>query len=652
MNQIQSLRSRRKFLKGAGLLPGLPAMLPPALAAPQSTSPKTVPPMTTNAESAMEPIPYGSVKAAGEIGRRIELTIAANLLKLNVEGEFLGPLSRQKGNYVGVGILLDAASRLAVATSDERIKAVRDRVGQTLIAAQEGDGYIGYKAPADRVWKLFDPDESAQIILGLVTHHQLTGDPKSLPAARRLGDFLIRKLRADPAQTKKGLADVLQWLCLDQAILALHAATGERDYLDFCVRDRQLAEWPGPIVTGRHGPIEGHAYGHLAKCLAQLRLYHQTRDERLLEPARRLIDFLMQCDGMVISGAVGEQECWHDTQDGTSWLGETCASVYLVLLLDALLRLGRDSVHGDLMERIVLNSLFAAQSPDGRHIRYYTAFEGRRSYYKADTYCCPNNYRRAIAHLPQLLYYRDNGGITINLYTQSSAEVALAGGFRVTLRQETDYPTSGKVLLHVEAPREMKFPLRLRIPSWCKAARVAVNGKPVNGLVASGRFFAIERDWKAGDRVELDLPMSWRWVKGRGAQIGRVALMRGPLVFCLNPSRNKDVAGSDLRRLFINWETLKDPVADHSIRPKGIKALIGGKLFGVSDFAPAKPDASFELTEFIDGGQPDGPAKGWAIEERDGPQATYFRVPNLSDARFEEDELLGHGAKRTRGANP
>jgi DUF1680 family protein len=355
---------------------------------------------------------------------------------------------------------------------------------------------------------------------------------------------------------------------------------------------------------------------------------------------------------MVISGAVSEQECWHDTQNGTCWLGETCASVYLVQWLDELLRLDRDSVRGDLMERIIYNTLFAAQSPDGRHIRYYTALDGRRSYYKGDTYCCPNNYRRAIALLPQLLYYRDDGGITINLYTQSSAEVALAGRLTVKLCQETDYPTSGKVLLHVEASREARFPLRLRIPSWCKAPKISVNGATAKGPIASGRFFAIEREWKTGDRVELDLPMTWRWVKGRGAQVGRVALMRGPLLFCLNPSRNKNVASSDLRQLFINWETLKEPVADHSIRPNGMKALLGGKLLRVTDFAPAKPDTSLELTEFIDGGQPDGAAKSWAIEERDGPQATYFRVPNLSDARFEEDELLGRRAKTNQGANP
>ena len=152
---------------------------------PQSTNPETGFRMPAKAESAMEVLPSGSVKAGGEIGRRIELTIAANLLKLDIEGDSLGPLERQKGNYVGVGILLDAASRLAAATGDERITAVRDRVVQSLTAAQEDDGYIGYKAPADRVWKLFDPDEIPQIILGR--------SRRALPLLRATADKIAKE---------------------------------------------------------------------------------------------------------------------------------------------------------------------------------------------------------------------------------------------------------------------------------------------------------------------------------------------------------------------------------------------------------------------------------------------------------------------------
>ena len=133
-------------------------------------------------------------------------------------------------------------------------------------------------------------------------------------------------------------------------------------------------------MRGRWGRIEGHAYAYLAHALAQLQLYRVEPDERLLRTTRRAMDFLTRHEGLVISGTCGDHECWHDTQSGTTNLGETCATAYLLRTLDDLLRLEGDSRWGDLMERTIFNALFAAQSPDGRHIRYYTPFECSRAY--------------------------------------------------------------------------------------------------------------------------------------------------------------------------------------------------------------------------------------------------------------------------------
>jgi len=573
----------------------------------------------------MKPLPQGAVSMRGEIGRRLQLTIEGNLLKLDVERDFLAPLKAKKGDYVGVGILLDAASRLAAATGDERIKGLRDRVAKRLRESQDADGYIGYKPAAQRVWVMFDPDEVSQIMLGLVSHHRSTGDAASLSAARKLADFVIRTVRSNPARAAGGLADVIYWICLDQAILSVYEATGDRGYVDFCTKDRKLPAWTGPIVLGRWGRIEGHVYGHLAKCLAQLRLYRATGDPRLLEPTRRAMDFLTRRNGMAITGAVGETECWHDSQDGAWHLGETCATTYLLHVLDELLRLDRASVHGDLMERAIYNTLFAAQSPDGRRIRYYTAFDGPRSYWDNDIYCCPNNFRRAMALLPELIYYRVDGGVAVNLYTASTAEIPLKDGLAVKVRQETDYPRSGKVTLHVETPKPASFPLWLRIPAWCAKPGVAVNGQPVGQPNAPGRFLVLSREWKAGDRVELDLPMTWRWVKGRQAQAGRVALMRGPLVYCLNPDGHKELAGKDLRQLTVLPQTLQGPTDDDRVRPGGLKTRVNGWKHDLwANIGVSKPDLAVELTEFPDA----------------GGQATYFRVPNPQDACLVDDELL------------
>ena len=123
------------------------------------------------------------------------------------------------------------------------------------------------------------------------------------------------------------------------------------------------------------------------------------------------------------------------------------------------------------MERSIFNALFAAQSPDGRRIRYYTPFECSRAYFPGDTYCCPNNYRRIISELPTMIYYRAPHELTVNLYTASTAKVDLGGGLSVTVQQETDYPSSGRVLLKVDPSQPAEFSLRLRIPRWCQRSQ-------------------------------------------------------------------------------------------------------------------------------------------------------------------------------------
>jgi hypothetical protein len=146
--------------------------------------------------------------------------------------------------------------------------------------------------------------------------------------------------------------------------------------------------------------------------------------------------------------------------------------------------------------------------------------------------------------------------------------------------------------------------------------------------VKAGAFFEMTREWKPGDEVALDLPMSWRLVKGRQRQAGRVALMRGPQVFCLNPAQNSDLAkldGAELGYLAIDPTSLGTPVRSDVVRPGGLacKASFWKPGFGLDH----KADYELTLTEFPD---PDG-------------KATYFRLRDFSEAA--DDELLAGRGK-------
>jgi hypothetical protein len=282
----------------------------------------------------------------------------------------------------------------------------------------------------------------------------------------------------------------------------------------------------------------------------------------------------------------------------------------------------QDPFFGDLMERTVYNALFAAQSPDGRRIRYYTPIEGEREYFEGDTYCCPNNYRRIIAELPKFIYYNHTDGVAVNLYSESEAEIDLPDDISLNIRQITDYPNSGLVKIVVNPSKAGRFPVMLRIPLWAKGTKVRWAGS--QHKANSGTFFSIHRNWEANDTITLDMPMQWRFIKGRERQAGRVALMRGPVVYCLNPELNQgkgleDMDSYDLGRIIIDPGSIKGPFACDRIRPDGTKCTIGAWHEGHG--MGGKHDMELILTEFPD---PDG-------------KACYFSV---RDFNFGDDDEL------------
>ena len=571
------------------------------------------------------PVGIKDVAAGGEIGRRIDITVNNNLLKADLENDFLKPFREKssKGGYIGIGKTIDAAARFAAYTRDERVIAAKNFLVDGVIAAQEPDGYIGLMAPGSRMWSHWDVHEMVYIVYGLVSDYRLFGSEKSLAAARKTADYIIRKWPEMPADWPRGVHLVMTNTGIDRAFLALSASTGIDTYKNFLIDNLGLANWDLGIVLGRHGDFKGHAYAYMARCLAQLELYRENPDEALLEKSRGVIDFLTRHDGLLVTGACGYQECWHYSQIVFFKLGETCATAYLIRFLDNLLRLEGISLYGDMMERAVYNALFAAQSPKGRKLRYYAPFEGERIYFDRDTYCCPCNYRRIVSELPGMIYYRtDNGGIAVNLYTESKATVTLDNGMAVRIRQETGYPHSGKVNMVLEPSGTLRFSLKLRIPRWCgEGVRLAINGDYVSENIRGGSFHVIEREWKAGDRVVLEMPMNWRIVKGRKAQAGRAAVMRGPLLFCLNPALNATIKSAELPLLRLDFASLSGPENTDAVHPGGIACR--AKMWSPEQYA-GEPDLSVLLTEFADPG---------GLE-------TYFLAPDPEDKRMEDDELM------------
>lgn len=488
----------------------------------------------------------------GGIGARYRLTAHNNLSVLDWDGDFIRPFMEQNGQgggYVGLGKTLEALTRMAAYLREPELLALRRKVLDKLARAQSADGYLGTYKSAARIKQPWDVHEMSYLLQALLADWRLFGEDLSMRMARRLGRYLMRRVAAVREFQGPQVRLELVLLGLDRALLALFHATGDRACLDFVENRLRLPEWNLDIVPGRHGPIAGHAYAWLARCLAQLELFKVTGDRRLLNQAPKLLRHLFQEDGLLITGACGLDECWNADQNGAGHVGETCATAYLIRLADMLARLTGHGQSADLAERAIYNALFAAQSPDGRKLRYYTPLQGARVYWPKDTYCCPGNFRRVISELPRLVYHCRPAALRINLYETSRVRLTL-GGVAVELRQETKYPADGNVLIEIRTAAQAQFELHLRVPGWAEGCALAVNGRQTEARRRQG-YAVIRREWRNRDRVELALPMPVRLVAGRKLQAGRAAVMRGPLVYCADPGDSPAFSAVDFPRVAI-----------------------------------------------------------------------------------------------------
>jgi uncharacterized protein len=169
-----------------------------------------------------------------------------------------------------------------------------------------------------------------------------------------------------------------------------------------------------------------------------------------------------------------------------------------------------------------------------------------------------------------------------------------------------------------------RFPLSLRIPRWCDSARIVVNGDALEMEASGGAFSNVTRVWQAGDQIKLHLPMPWRAIRGRKSQDGRVAVMRGPLLFCLNPQKQDDLNTQTMRLLRLDVSSLKLGESDKTIRPNGLTCQ--ASFWEPGDYnAAGRAPLELTLTEYAD------PGCEW----------TYFLIPNPDAEDAVDDELAG-----------
>jgi len=240
---------------------------------------------------------------------------------------------------------------------------------------------------------------------------------------------------------------------------------------------------------------------------------------------------------------------------------ETCASISNVMWNFRMFLLEGDAKFYDVLERTLYNALLSGISLSADHFFYPNPLESKGQHTRSTWFgcaCCPSNICRFIPSVPGYVYAQKGNDLYVNLFINSTANIVL-NGKKVVLEQKTDYPWNGKVEFIFKPEKTVRFNLMIRIPGWAqnqavpsdlyhfsknesKLATLTVNGKPFNYTIKNG-YAQVAGNWKSGDHIILDLPMPVREIVANEkvkADIGKVALQRGPLVYCVEWPDNKD----------------------------------------------------------------------------------------------------------------
>lgn len=497
------------------------------------------------------------VKLGGYLGERIDRCIAGRVMTQDLD-EIARPFgvrtetSLWQSEFWGKWML--GACDSYRYNGDKALLAKIEYAVEELLATQSPDGYIGNYAPEARLAQ-WDVWGQKYTLLGLQAYYGISQDKRALDAAIRAADYLMRLVGPDGADIAtlgnyRGLAagSILE------PIVFLYNNTGREKYLDFArwivsrwetpagpqlvskaLMGIPVAERFLPVPDAMHWTDNGHkAYEMMSCYIGLLELYKVTGEPSYLKAVEMAAEKIIEQE-ITIAGSASATECfWHGAQRQTTpafLSNETCVTYTWMELCDRLYRVTKNPVYVDQVEKTMYNALQASLKHDGKNIASYVPLEGFRRIGERqcglDFNCCEANGPRGFALIPRLAMTADDGTVCVNLYNPMTGTVKTPAGQSVTLEVKTDYPATGSVGIEIGTKKAAPFALALRIPLWSRNNRILVNGEAYAGAILPGSYCRIERTWRAGDRITLELELEGRLVFLAQSQ----AIMRGPVVF-------------------------------------------------------------------------------------------------------------------------
>jgi hypothetical protein len=483
----------------------------------------------------------------------------------------IGPVFADSDVYKwteAVGFALQSGDR-------PEMRAQAEKLIDEVIAVQEPSGYLNTYYQDDRKSLRMLPQTQTtghemynlgHMLQGAIAYYRATGDRKLLDAGIRfVDDFLIPNYGPAPKNPiVSGHPEI------EMGLIELYRITGDKRQLDLAgyilqgdkrvdLPDRRtIYMFSGTPFTERT-KMQGHAVRAMYACCGATDYYMETGDEAYLKTLNVLWND-MTSTKMYVTGGVGSRadgEAFGDAYELPNFraYGESCAAIGNMMWNWRMLAVTGDAKFTDVIERALYNGINSGMSLDGVMYCYRNplAFDPttgdkiRNPWY--DVTCCPPNLERTFGSLPGYFYSTSSDGIYVHLYDNSELDWHLEDGTGLKVAQKTNYPWDGGVEITVTPAQAADFTVYLRIPGWSDRAQVIVNGKGLPG-VKSGEYLAIRRRWSPGDVIHLQAEMSPQVLEANprvADDTGRVAVQRGPLVYCLEGLDQVDgVALSDV----------------------------------------------------------------------------------------------------------
>ncbi|MBZ9854078.1 glycoside hydrolase family 127 protein [Mesorhizobium sp. CA13] len=443
---------------------------------------------------------------------------------------------------------------------------------------QQPDGYLSswYQRiqPGLRWTNLRDCHElycAGHLIEGAVAYYQATGKRKLLDVMCRYADHIASVLGPEPGK-KKGYCGHEE---IELALVKLARVTGENKYMELAKyfidqrgqqphyfdeearargADPKAYHFKTYEYSQSHIPVReqdkvvGHAVRAMYLYSGMADIATEYGDDSLRMALDRLWDDLTS-KNLYITGGLGpsaHNEGFTSDFDlpNESAYAETCAAVGLVFWASRMLGMGPNARYADIMERALYNGSISGLSLDGSLFFYENPLESRGRHNRWKWHrcpCCPPNIGRMVASIGSYFYSLADDALAVHLYGDSTARFDIAG-VPVALTQASRYPWDGAVAITIEPQAPVAFTLHLRVPAWSTGATLKVNGETVKlEDVTSEGYAAIRRTWKKGDcvRLDLEMPIERLYANPQVRQdAGRVALSRGPLIYCVEATDN------------------------------------------------------------------------------------------------------------------